>query len=82
MNKRLCKSNRNRTIFGVCGGIGEYFNVDPTLIRIGFIAFGIFGGSGLLLYLACALIMPNEYQRGFPYLFSAREFLWGSGDVG
>ena len=41
MNKRLCKSNRNRTIFGVCGGIGEYFNVDPTLIRIGFIAFGI-----------------------------------------
>lgn len=61
MEKRLCKSYRNRMISGVCGGIGEYFNIDPTIIRIGFVCFGIFAGSGILLYLACALVMPNGY---------------------
>lgn len=60
MNKKLYKSNRNRMLCGVCGGIGEYFDVDPTLVRIGFVLFGLFGGSGLLLYLACAIVMPNE----------------------
>lgn len=61
MTKRLTKSRYNRTICGVCGGIGEYFDIDPTLVRIAFILFSILGGSGILLYLACALVMPNEY---------------------
>lgn len=60
-NKRLYKSNRNRMIAGVCGGIAEYFNVDPTLIRLGFAAFSLFGGSGILLYIVCALVIPNEF---------------------
>lgn len=59
MNKKLYKSDRNRFICGVCGGIGEYFNVDPTLIRLAFVLFSILGGSGILLYLACALVMPR-----------------------
>lgn len=59
--KKLVKSYRNRMISGVCGGIGEYLNTDPTLIRIAFILISIFGnGSGLLLYIACALVMPTE----------------------
>lgn len=59
--KKLVKSYRNRMISGVCGGIGEYLNVDPTLVRVAFILFSIFGtGSGLLLYIACALVMPSD----------------------
>lgn len=59
MSKRLYKSYRNRMVCGVCGGIGEYFDIDPTLVRIAFLLFGFLGGSGLLLYIACAIVMPN-----------------------
>lgn len=58
--KKLVKSYRNRTIAGVCGGIGEYLETDPTLIRIAFILITLMGGSGVLLYIACALVMPEE----------------------
>ena len=47
---------------GVCGGIAEYFNVDPTLIRLGFALFCLAGGSGLLAYIAAAIIMPTKSQ--------------------
>ncbi len=47
-------------IAGVCGGIGEYFNIDPTLIRIIWAALVISGGTGLIAYIACALIIPSE----------------------
>lgn len=47
-------------ISGVCGGIGEYFNVDPTLVRLGFVLFCALGGSGFLAYLIAAIIIPNE----------------------
>lgn len=57
--KRLMKSAIDRKISGVCGGIGEYFNIDPTLIRLAFVLFTIFGGSGVLLYLVCAIVMPD-----------------------
>ena len=54
--KRLYKSSTNRVLCGVCGGIGEYFNVDPTIIRLLFVLF-VFGvGSGLL----AAIIMPEQ----------------------
>lgn len=58
--KRLYKSATNRVLCGVCGGIGEYFNVDPTIIRLLFILL-IFGvGSGLLVYIIAAIIMPEQ----------------------
>lgn len=60
MQKKLCKSYHDRMISGVCGGFGEYFNIDPTIVRIAFLLFSFFGGSGVLLYLACAIVMPNE----------------------
>lgn len=58
--KRLYKSSTNRVLCGVCGGIGEYFNVDPTIIRLIFVLF-VFGvGSGLLAYIVAAIIMPEQ----------------------
>jgi len=58
--KRLTRSNDNRMLAGVCGGLGEYFNVDPTLIRLG-LAFLFFVGAGspFLVYLLLWLIVPE-----------------------
>lgn len=61
MSKRLYKSRHNRMLCGVCGGVGEYFGVDPTVIRLIFVLLTIFGMSGLLFYLICAIIMPSGY---------------------
>lgn len=59
--KRLYKSKTNRVLFGVCGGLGEYFNIDPTLIRL-IMALLICGaGTGLLAYIIAAIIMPEPY---------------------
>ena len=48
MEKKLYKSSRNKMIDGVCGGIAEYFNLDPTLVRVGLVLFSAMGGAGLL----------------------------------
>jgi phage shock protein C len=56
--KKLYRSWDNRVIAGVCGGIGEYFSVDPTLIRVLFLAFAIIFGGGILLYLLLWLLIP------------------------
>ncbi len=47
-------------IAGVCGGIGEFFNIDPTLIRIGFVILAFSGGFGIIFYLILALIIPEK----------------------
>jgi len=57
--KRLTRSATNRTLAGVCAGIGEYFGIDPTLVRIGWVVFCLLGGSGILAYFLCALIIPE-----------------------
>lgn len=57
--KKLFKSRKNRVICGVCGGIGEYFNIDPTLIRLIWIILIFCFGTGLLAYLIAALIIPE-----------------------
>lgn len=56
--KKLKKS-LDKKIFGVCGGFAEYFDCDPTIVRILAIVFACCCGSGILAYLICALIMPN-----------------------
>ena len=63
MKKRLYKSNDNRMIDGVCGGIAEYFDIDPTLVRIGWILFCGAGGSGFVAYLIAALIIPRKPEN-------------------
>ncbi len=59
--KKLVKSNQNRFICGVCGGIAQYFNIDATIIRLIWVAFCLAGGSGVLAYVIAAIIMPAEY---------------------
>jgi phage shock protein C len=60
MTERLTRSESDRILGGVCGGLGEYFDIDPTLIRLGFVAALLFGGSGPILYLIAWLIIPSE----------------------
>jgi phage shock protein C len=60
MEKKLYKSKQNKMIDGVCAGIGEYFNVDPTIIRLGAVAFCVLGGSGVLAYIIAAIIIPRN----------------------
>lgn len=58
--KELRKSATNKTICGVCGGIGEYFKVDPTLIRIGWAVLSLFSaGLGVIGYFVAAVIIPD-----------------------
>ncbi len=58
--KKLYKSSTDKKIAGVCGGIAEYFNIDSTLVRLGWVLFSLLGGSGLLAYIIAALIMPDR----------------------
>lgn len=56
-DKKLQLSQDDKVVFGVCGGLGEYFDIDPKLIRIGFVIFSLAGGSGILVYIVAAIIM-------------------------
>ena len=58
--KKLYKSSTDKKIAGVCGGIAEYFGIDSTLVRLGWVVFSLLGGSGLLAYLIAAIIMPDQ----------------------
>ena len=59
--KRLTKSTTDRMFAGVCGGIAEYFDVDPTLVRVAYVLFSVFSAAfpGLLVYIILAIIMPE-----------------------
>ncbi|PLV56184.1 PspC domain-containing protein [Thermotoga sp. SG1] len=57
---QLKRSKKNRIIAGVCGGIAEYFGVDPTLVRLIWVLITLAWGAGLLLYIVAWLIMPEE----------------------
>ena len=60
MKKRLYKSDKDKKVCGVCGGIANYFDVDPTVIRLIWVIFTLAGGSGLIAYIIAAIIMPDE----------------------
>lgn len=60
MKKRLYKSRTDKKVCGVCGGIANYFDVDPTVIRLIWVIFTLVGGSGLIAYIIAAIIMPDE----------------------
>ena len=62
-NKRLYKSNENKMLDGVCGGIAEYFGIDPTLVRLGWAVFCAIGGSGILAYIIAAIIIPRRPEE-------------------
>ena len=57
--RKLYRSRTNRKLAGICGGLGQYFNLDATLLRV---LLAVLGGSGLILYLALWVIVPREPQ--------------------
>ncbi|MBN1318141.1 MAG: PspC domain-containing protein [Anaerolineales bacterium] len=60
--KRLMRSRKESMIAGVCGGLANYFSLDPVLIRIVLVLFTLGGGSGIFLYLLLLILMPLEPQ--------------------
>ena len=62
--KKLYKSSSDRKIFGVCGGIAEYLNVDSTIVRLALVLFTLAGGSGLIFYIIAAMVMADEPGYG------------------
>lgn len=60
MKKRLYRIEEGKMLAGVCGGVAEYFDIDPTIIRLAIVLFSLAGGSGVLLYIIAAIIMPTK----------------------
>ena len=60
MQKRLYRSKDQRMIWGICGGIGQYFGVDPTIVRVVWVVSLFFGGFGLLAYVILRFVIPLE----------------------
>ena len=59
MQKKLYRNTQNKMLAGVCSGLAEYLNIDPTVIRVIWALIAL-GGAGLLAYLVCALIIPEK----------------------
>ena len=77
--KRLQRSRHDRVIAGVAGGLGEYFDIDPVIFRIGFVVLAFLGGAGILLYPAAWLLLPEEGHRrsiGESWVRSGRHGHW------
>ena len=64
LKKPLYKSKQNKMLAGICGGIGEYFGIDPTLVRLGFVGFCILAGGGLIAYIIALIVIP-EAPEGY-----------------
>lgn len=62
-NKRFRRSDSNRLLAGVCGGIAEFIGVDATIVRLVFVVLTVFGFSGVFIYLLAWLIMPAEGEQ-------------------
>ena len=61
--KRLYRTEHGAAMLcGVCGGIAEYFNIDPSIVRLVWVALVIMGGTGILLYIIAAIILPRKSQ--------------------
>lgn len=75
MDGKLYRSERERMVLGVCGGIGNYLGLDPTIIRLFFVIFTIVNQIGIVLYLALAIFMPvappeEDYAREEQFNFN------------
>ena len=62
MDRKLYRAEEGKMIAGVCAGIAEYFGIDPTVVRLAWVLFSALGGSGVLAYIICALIIPSKSQ--------------------
>ena len=64
-SKRLYRSRENRMLCGVCGGLGEFFGLDATIVRLIWVVFSALGCSGILAYIIAAVIIPRRPEEGF-----------------
>jgi phage shock protein C len=64
--RRLYRSESNRMVAGVAGGLGAFLGIDPTIVRLGFVLLSFLGGSGLIAYLVMWLIVPSESKLDTP----------------
>ena len=62
MNKRLYRIEEGKKIAGVCGGLAEYFNIDPTVVRLGWAVVSLFVPVGVVAYIVAALVMPVKNE--------------------
>ena len=60
MEKKLYRITNGKKLCGVCGGLAEYFGIDPTLVRLAWVLLAVFAGMGLLAYIICALVIPHK----------------------
>ena len=75
-DKRLVRSKSDRMFLGVAGGLGEYFNLDPVLVRLFFVLFGLAThGQALLVYLLLAILMPETKNTAKANAFSEDEII-------
>jgi phage shock protein C len=61
--RKLYRSETQRMLAGVCGGLAEYFNIDATVMRVLFLILAVFGGSGIVLYLVMWIVVPDASKR-------------------
>lgn len=81
-DRKLYRSQQSRMIGGVCGGMAEYFGIDPNLMRLLFIVLTFLGGTGILIYIASLIIIPNNPDQTIPEksesLIKDKSLFWGS----
>jgi len=64
--RRLTRSETDKRIAGVCGGLGEYFGIDPILIRVAFVLLAFMGGAGVIAYFVLWIVMPKGQPGAAP----------------
>ena len=62
MNKRIYKNREKKMLCGVCAGLAEYFDIDPTLVRVLWAVISLGYGIGLLAYIICAIVFPDKSE--------------------
>jgi phage shock protein PspC (stress-responsive transcriptional regulator) len=63
MARSLYRSENDRVLAGVCGGLADYFDIDPVVVRLGWVLCSLFAGAGVLLYLVAWVVVPTEDGR-------------------
>lgn len=61
-SKKLYRVEDSKMLAGVCGGVAEYFNIDPTIVRVLWVAASLFAGGGVILYIIMAIIVPVKSE--------------------
>lgn len=74
MERRLYRSEKNKELAGVCGGISEVYNIDISLVRLICVALCLFTGFGLVIYIAAALIIPSESDLSESDIVDAQDY--------